>query len=229
MPPSKAPLHNSAPLKNFQLVFFFLIALILMIQGWGDRHGLLSHPARTGLVVVMALSVLVLLFVPFDLFAGGVKEVRRQRWPTFVAFGFVGGLCWLLPAADRREFWVWPESGMLRYAGLACAAAGMGVRVAGMMQLGALFSGFVAVQSAHRLITGGCYRWLRHPIYTGSLVAFAGIFLVFRSQVVLLALPLYVAGTLWRIADEERLLAEVFGQDYERYQARTWRLLPFIY
>jgi protein-S-isoprenylcysteine O-methyltransferase Ste14 len=45
----------------------------------------------------------------------------------------------------------------------------------------------------------------------------------------MLAFPLYVIGTLWRITDEERLLAETFGEEYEQYQARTWRLLPFIY
>ncbi|MBI3300636.1 MAG: isoprenylcysteine carboxylmethyltransferase family protein [Deltaproteobacteria bacterium] len=219
----------SAPLKNFQLVFFLLIVLVLMIQGWGDRQGLLSHPARAGLLAVMALSVLCLLFVPCELFAGGEKEIRRQRWPTFIAVGVVGGLCWFLPYADRRGFLVWPESDSLRYAGLACVAAGSGIRVAGMAQLGPLFSGFVAVQKEHYLVTGGCYRWVRHPIYTGSLLALAGIFFVFRSRLVVVALPLYLAGTLWRIADEERLLAEAFGQEYEQYRARTWRLLPFIY
>ena len=229
MPLSQTRLNSSAPLKNFQLVFLFLVALILMIHGWGDRYGLLSHPARAGLLAVMALSVLLLLFVPFDLFAGGEKEIRRQRWLTFLALGAVGGLCWFLPYADRQELLVWPESDTLRYTGLACAAVGTGIRDVGMVQLGALFSGFVRVQHEHDLITSGCYRWARHPIYSGSLLALAGAFLVFRSQVVLLALPVYMVGTLWRIADEERLLAEAFGQEYERYQARTWRLLPFIY
>ena len=98
-----------------------------------------------------------------------------------------------------------------------------------MAQLGALFSGFVTVQKGHFLMTGGCFRWVRHPIYTGSLLALTGFFLVFRSGLVLLALPLYLVGTLWRIADEERLLATVFGQEYERYRARTWRLVPFVY
>jgi protein-S-isoprenylcysteine O-methyltransferase Ste14 len=216
-------------LKNFQLVFLFLIALILMIQGWGDRDGLLSHPARAGVLVILALSVLLLLFVPFDLFASGIQEIRRQRWPTFLALGGMGGLCWFLPYADRWEFGVWPESDMLRYTGLITATVGTGIRVAGMMQLGPLFSGFVTVQQEHRLITNGCYRWVRHPIYTGSLLALAGIFLVFRSQVILIVLPLYLGGTLWRIADEERLLAAAFGQEYAHYQARTWRLFPFIY
>ena len=216
-------------LKNFQIVFFFLIALILMIQGWGDRYGLLGHPARAGLLATLALSVLVLLFIPFDLFAGGEKEIRRQRWATIFALGAVGGLCWFLPYADRREWLVWPESDALRYAGLACVAVGTGIRVVGMIQLGALFSGFVVVQKEHQLVTNGCYRWVRHPIYTGSLLAFAGGFLVFRSKVVLLALPLYLLGTLWRVADEERLLAEAFGDEYKQYRARTWCLVPFIY
>ncbi len=216
-------------LKNFQIVFFFLIALILMIQGWGDHYGLLSHPARAGLLVTLALSVLTLLFVPFELFAGGEKEIRRQRWATFCALGAAGGLCWFLPYADRREWLVWSESDALRYAGLACAAVGTGIRVAGMIQLGALFSGFVVVQKEHHLMTDVCYRWVRHPIYTGSLLAFTGGFLVFRSKMVLLALPLYLLGTVWRVADEEQLLAEAFGDEYRRYQAHTWRLLPFFY
>jgi len=216
-------------LKNFQIVVFFLVLLILMIQGWGDYRGLFSHPARAGLLVVLGLSILVLLFVPFSLFARGEQEISRQRWATFLALGAVGGCCWLLPYADRRDWLVWPESDTLRYAGLVCAIIGIGIRIVGMIQLGKLFSGFVVVQKEHHLVAGGCYRWVRHPIYSGSVLAFAGIFLVFRSQLLLVALPVYVLGTLWRIADEERLLTAAFGADYERYRKRTWRLLPFVY
>lgn len=216
-------------LKNFQIVVLFLAILVLMIQGWGDHNDLLRHPARTGLLVILGLSVLILLFIPFSLFAGGEQEISRQRWATFLALGAVGGCCWFLPYADRREWLVWPESDAVRYVGLAGAAIGIGIRIAGMVQLGDLFSGFVVVQKEHHLVVGGCYRWVRHPIYSGSVLAFAGIFLVFRSQLILVALPLYVLGTLWRIADEERLLAAAFGADYERYRKRTWRLLPFLY
>jgi protein-S-isoprenylcysteine O-methyltransferase Ste14 len=216
-------------LKNFQLVFLLLIALILMIQGWGDRQGLLNHPARVGLLAVMAFSVLLLLFVPFDLFGEGEKEVHRQRWLTFLPLAAIGGCCWFLPYADRHELLVWSENDSLRYAGLGCVSMGAGIRVICMMQLGPLFSTFVVLQTEHHLVTSGCYRWVRHPIYTGSLIALAGIFLVFRSKLILLALPFYLFGTLWRIADEERLLREAFGQEYEDYRARTWRLLPFVY
>ena len=229
MPPSKTPFDKSTPLKNFQLVFLLVLVLGLMIQSWGDRDGLLSHPARTGFIAVIAMNVLVLLFIPFEFFTPGVKEIARQRWVTFLALGAVAVLCWFLPYADRRSLFVWPESDALRYSGLAAVAVGLALRVAGTAQLGQHFSGFVSVQEGHHLITSGCYRWVRHPIYSGSLLAFAGFFLIFRSQVILVALPLYLMGTLWRIADEERLLAEIFGSAYEQYRTRTWRLVPFVY
>jgi protein-S-isoprenylcysteine O-methyltransferase Ste14 len=101
--------------------------------------------------------------------------------------------------------------------------------VAAMAQLGPLFSTFVTIQKEHRLVTSGLYRFVRHPIYTGSLLAVVGIFLVFRSRLVWGALPLYGLGTLWRIHDEERLLLAAFGEEFRRYRARTWRLLPFVY
>jgi len=229
MPPSKALFNNFTPLKNFQLVFFLLLAVGFMVQGWGDRAGLLSHPARAGVLIVFAVSTLLLLSVPFELFTEGIQEVRRQRWLTFLALGTVGGLCWYLPHADRRDLFVWPDSDFLRYSGLAATAIGMTIRIAGMMQLGQLFSGFVTLQPAHRLITTGCYRWVRHPIYSGSILAFAGFLLVFRSKLALIAIPAYLIGTLLRIVDEEQLFAETFGAEYEQYRARTWRLFPFMY
>jgi isoprenylcysteine carboxyl methyltransferase (ICMT) family protein YpbQ len=200
-----------------------------MVQGWGDRQGLFGHPARAGLLAVFAVSTLALLFIPFDLFSGGAQEVTRQRWATYVGLAAFGALCWVLPYADRRNLLVWGEGDALRYAGLAAVILGTAVRVVGMAQLGALFSGFVAVQKGHHLVTHGLYRWVRHPIYTGSVLALLGLFLVFRSRLALIVVPLYVLGTLWRIHDEEWLLRDAFGGEYARYQARTWRLLPFVY
>ncbi|MBI3248910.1 MAG: isoprenylcysteine carboxylmethyltransferase family protein [Deltaproteobacteria bacterium] len=229
MPLSKVPSHTSTPLKNFQIVFLLLFALIFLIQGWGDRQGLLAHPARAGFVAVLALNVLALLFVPFELFESGEREVRRQRWPTFAALGFVGVCLWFLPHADKNGLWVWAENDLLRYTGLTGVVCGTGLRVAAMAQLGPLFSTFVTVQKEHVLVTAGLYHWVRHPIYTGSLVAVVGVFLVFRSQLLWVAVPVYLVGTLWRIRDEEALLGEAFGEAYQHYRARTWRLLPLVY
>jgi protein-S-isoprenylcysteine O-methyltransferase Ste14 len=215
--------------KNAQLLLLFFTALALMMHGWGDMQGFFCHPARAGLVAVLTLSTLALLFIPFELFAGGAQEIHRQRAATFLALASIVGLCWLLPYAERRKILIWPQPDILTYIGVACVSIGMSVRIAGMKQLGRFFSGFVAVQPEHRLMTDGSYRWVRHPIYTGSLLALAGFFLVYRSMLIMLVVPLYALGTLWRIADEERLLAEAFGEEYEAYRARTWRLIPFVY
>ena len=216
MPHSKVPFDNSTPLKNFQLVFVLVLTLGLMIQSWGDRGGFLSHPARVGFLAVVAINVLVLLFIPFEFSTPGGNDIPRQRWATYLALGAVVVLCWWLPYADRRELWVWPESDLMRYCGLGGVAVGLALRVAGTAQLGPYFSGFVAIQE-------------NQPFYSGSLLAVAGFLLVFRSQLIVVVFPFYLIGTLWRIADEERLLAEVFGPAYEEYRARSWRLVPFVY
>lgn len=201
----------------------------LMIHGWGDGRGFFSHPARAGLVMVMALAALMLLFTPFDFFATGQKEIRRQRSATFLALVAVYAAFWFLPYADKRGVFVFNEGEAARDAGLLLVLVGTIIRLGATVQLGPLFSGFVTIQKGHRLVDSGFYRWVRHPIYTGSLLALIGVFLVFRSQTIIVVFPCYFVGVLWRMADEEQLLLEEFGDEYRRYQQRTWRLIPLIY
>jgi protein-S-isoprenylcysteine O-methyltransferase Ste14 len=100
---------------------------------------------------------------------------------------------------------------------------------AALFALGRRFSGLVAIQEGHTLVTGGLYRWIRHPSYAGALVNNLGWVLVFRSVAgVLVLLPL-VGLLLVRIRAEERLLASEFGREYDAYRQRTWRLVPGVY
>ncbi len=200
-----------------------------MIYGWGGGPGFWGHPARAGLVAVMVLATLAFVFVPFDFFATGEKEIRRQRSATFFALLAVCVSFWFLPYADNRGILVFTESRAIRYTGVLLVLVGTVIRFGAMVQLGPLFSGFVTIQKGHRVIDVGFYCWIRHPIYAGSLLALVGVFLVFRSQTIFVVLPCYFAGVLWRIADEERLLVEEFGDEYRRYQRKTWRLVPLIY
>jgi len=105
-------------------------------------------------------------------------------------------MCWYLPHADRRETLIWPESNLLRYLGLAATAIGMAIRIIGMMQLGQLFSGLSrcnqSIASSLLVVTVGFASHLY-----GSLLAFVGFFLIFRSKIVLIAAPAYLIGTLY--------------------------------
>jgi protein-S-isoprenylcysteine O-methyltransferase Ste14 len=95
--------------------------------------------------------------------------------------------------------------------------------------LGDRFSGLVAIQSGHTLVTTGVYGTIRNPSYLGLLLNALGWALAFRSGVGVLHTALLIPPLVARIGAEERLLHSEFGGEYENYRARTWRLVPWVY
>ncbi len=95
--------------------------------------------------------------------------------------------------------------------------------------LGRRFSGLVAIQPDHRLVTDRLYRVIRHPSYLGLFVLSLGWGLAFRSGVGVAIAVLMLIVLIARIEAEEWLLVETFGAEYEAYRARTWRLAPYVY
>ncbi len=108
--------------------------------------------------------------------------------------------------------------------------AGLAVRWTAILTLRGAFTVDVAVAKDQRLVERGIYRALRHPAYTGNLLAFLGMALVLGDWLAGLTLMLPItAAFLYRIRVEERALRGAFGEDYERYCRRTRRLIPFVY
>jgi len=140
------------------------------------------------------------------------------------------GLAWAyLPAyTDRIGFWTL-DGDSLRWFGVVLYAAGGILRIWPVFVLGRRFSGLVAIQSRHSLVTTGIYSVIRHPSYLGALVFMLGSALVFRSGVGILLAAAILVPVLARIASEETLLQSQFGAEYDAYRARTWRLVPFVY
>ena len=95
--------------------------------------------------------------------------------------------------------------------------------------LGWRFSGLVAIQPDHRLVTRGLYGVIRHPSYLGLIVNVLGWALAFRSGTGVVIAALMLLVLIGRVQAEERLLAETFGAEYDAYRARTWRLVPYVY
>jgi protein-S-isoprenylcysteine O-methyltransferase Ste14 len=113
-------------------------------------------------------------------------------------------------------------------AGLVLMVIGMAFRVWAILTLGPLFTRQVMVRRAHRVVTGGPYRWLRHPSYSGGLLALFGLGLTFGnwlSALVLLILPL--AAYLWRIRVEEEVLGSSLGPEYVEFTRTRRRLVPW--
>ena len=108
-------------------------------------------------------------------------------------------------------------------------AAGGVLRLWPVFVLGDRFSGLVAIQPGHTLVTGGIFGVIRNPSYLGMLVNALGWGLAFRSGVGVVLAALFIPPLVARIRAEERLLRAQFGAEYEAYCARTSRLIPGVY
>jgi protein-S-isoprenylcysteine O-methyltransferase Ste14 len=86
----------------------------------------------------------------------------------------------------------------------------------------------VTVKQDHELIVNGPYALVRHPIYTGLLLAFAGTGLARGEWRGVLAVVI-VFLALWRkLRLEERWMQEQFGEQYRAYKHRVAALVPFV-
>jgi protein-S-isoprenylcysteine O-methyltransferase Ste14 len=114
--------------------------------------------------------------------------------------------------------------------GLAVLALGLALRAWSIVTLGRFFTYLVGVQEDHRVVEDGPYRLLRHPSYTGYLVAFAGFGLALDNWLALaVALVVPLAAVLIRIHREEALLVRELGEPYRSYMTRTRRLVPGVW
>jgi protein-S-isoprenylcysteine O-methyltransferase len=121
-------------------------------------------------------------------------------------------------------------AGILRPVGAAVFAAGILVRWYAILSLGRFFTVNVAIASDHQLVESGPYHWVRHPSYTGALLAFLGLGLCLDNWAALAAMIVPVSVVFfWRMRIEEAALLETFGERYRDYMRRTRRLIPFIY
>jgi len=108
------------------------------------------------------------------------------------------------------------------YPGLAAMAAGEALAVAAMLSLGRSFSIFSEVRE---LVSTGLYRWVRHPLYLGEMIAVWGYVLAWPAPWSFACAVVFTGLQSWRALVEERLLL-AHEPGYEAYRARVGFLLP---
>jgi len=199
----------------------------LAILGWGGFAAFFSHPPLIALVIAL-FALAGVAFLAGGNLSPGVREDRGNRW-VIAAFALLGLLAAWLPAfTDRKEFWT-IDGDAIRWLGVCLFAAGGALRIWPVFVLGNRFSGLVAIQPGHTLVTSGVYGVIRHPSYLGLLVSSLGWGLAFRSGVGVLLTALLIPPLLARINAEEKLLLSQFGDEYNAYRARTSRMIPGLY
>ena len=157
-------------------------------------------------------------------------ETRDATEPLLTA-ALVGGIgLGILAAFEAQSLdlpgarW-WPP-----LAGLAVFAAGLAVRVWAIRALGRFFIYTVRVGEDHRVVDTGPYRLIRHPSYTGLLMAALGVGIALDNWLSVAAclLPALTGFTI-RLLSEERTLAAELGEPYRAYMTRTKRLIPGVW
>jgi len=199
----------------------------LAILGWGGVAAFFSHPALVALAAATGIMVVV-AYIAGGNVSPGVREDRSNRW-VIGAFAVIGLLSGFFPAyTDRIGFWI-IDGEAIRWLGIALYVVGGALRLWPVFVLGHRFSGLVAIQPGHTLVTEGIYGVIRHPSYLGLLVNSLGWGQAFRSGVGVLLMVALLPPLIARIRAEEALLRAQFGDVYEAYRQRTSRLIPGVY
>jgi protein-S-isoprenylcysteine O-methyltransferase Ste14 len=141
-------------------------------------------------------------------FAGFYLLFAHPMWPS-----------WLRRPILPPDSWV---------TGLAVGitAAGLLFAVWARLHLGGNWSGTVTMKVDHELVRSGPYRWVRHPIYSGLLLAALGTAMERRQVRGIIALPLIYAGFSLKLRKEEQFMNSLFGAGYDEYRRTTGTLIP---
>jgi protein-S-isoprenylcysteine O-methyltransferase Ste14 len=148
-----------------------------------------------------------------------VLPLLLGAWLIFQPRLYLPGLPWLsrplLPASDARCL-----------VALLLVAAGLAYAVWARVHLGGNWSGSVTQKEQHELIRTGPYAQVRHPIYTGLLLALLGSALACGEPRALAGLAIVVLAFVRKLRIEERFMGELFPQQYARYRAEVPALVP---
>jgi protein-S-isoprenylcysteine O-methyltransferase Ste14 len=181
-------------------------------------------------------DILGLGYLGFELFLlatrrGKVKAKSVDRGTIVAAWALILGSC-LTGFFLTRHITVlnWPAKYPVVYLAVLFLVGGVALRIWAIRHLGRFFTVNVGIQQGHEVIQDGPYRFVRHPSYSGSVLALVGVAcLTFNWLGLILIVICTLLAYALRIPVEEKALFAQFGRQYADYAARTKRLIPWVY
>jgi len=214
-------------------IAIFLIAIVIfsvIFTSWGfdDIEGLLAHPARvTLLLLLLILFIIFGFFIPMGWMLSRLPEYPISESNRLIAFiGAMGILLFLMisPFSDRHQWMLLGSEDAVRYLGIILFIIGAFFTLWASFHMCKMLKN----QPNFQLIIDGPFKYVRHPRDFGVILIFVSIPLVFLSSLGLLLALLSVAGLFERISREEKLLERQFQEEWQTYAENTKCLIPWV-
>lgn len=164
----------------------------------------------------------------------GVKRTRTpeplgdalvNRTPVLFGAAMLAAPGWLPDMLTQRFLWG-PDGPAF---GTLLVLAGLAFALWARWHIGRNWSSTVAVKESHTLITTGPYRWVRHPIYSGMVLALFGTAMAIGEARGFIGAGLVLLGFVIKLLGEEARMRDTFPAEYDAYCRRTARLLPGVF
>jgi protein-S-isoprenylcysteine O-methyltransferase Ste14 len=186
----------------------------------------MSLSATLGLIYL--ISEVLLTLTRRSRSRSGTKQDRstlRVLWLVIMASVVVG-----INVAANWRAGALPDGRLFEVTGVMLFAVGLLLRWWAIVTLGRFFTVDVTIEKDHELVERGPFRLVRHPSYTGVLLAFVGFALTLRNwgAILVILVPIF-AAFIHRMNVEEEALLRALGSRYAAYMARTKRLIPLVY
>lgn len=191
---------------SMRTVYLFTIPLlwtafgISLLLPVNNQKASLRHEGRVSWIVHNVPIILTFLLIGWPRLPVGFLGERFLRW-------------------HPANFWI----------GTLLVLAGLGLAICARLALRGNWSITVEVKQQHELIRSGPYRWVRHPIYTGLLIAFVGTALTVGQWRGILGVVIVYLTLRMKSAMEERYMLETFGDSYRQYQHEVPALVPCLH
>jgi protein-S-isoprenylcysteine O-methyltransferase Ste14 len=158
---------------------------------------------------------------------------RRDDAPSRVLYLLpliLAGACFWLPGKHPAlRVTVFPDRELCAIVGTGLLILGMFISCWARVALGRNWSNVVTIKVDHELIQSGPYRWVRHPIYTGLVLAISGSALAQDFWIDLVPPTLIFLAFWFKLAREEKWMRTQFGDAYADYSRHTARLFPYVF
>lgn len=189
------------------------------------------------ILIYQIYLIIYFLFLFLDTMIRPISEKgeKSDKYAKFILVLFILGPFFLISSYLENKYLIikyipiWNNI-IISYLGILIYIVAGIILIGSRIQLGKFATGVLLIEDDHKLIKQGIYKYIRHPIYSGSIIGVLGFGLVFRALIVLIfCLVLYFIIFRQRMIYEEQILEDKFGQEYVTYKKKTKRLIPFIY